>query len=227
MSDLLSCVEHQLADEATCSIIWLHGLGADGHDFAPVIPELKLPSSLKLRFVFPNAPAKAITINSGHVMPAWFDILEPGKERTINASQLLASAAEVHRLIDRELERGIASERIMLAGFSQGGAVCYHAALTYDKPLAGLVILSSWFPTADVIEVHPANSALPVEVHHGTEDPVLPLWMGEYSIDYLEKLGLRARWFTYPMQHSLCQDEVRQVSGFIQATFELISDTSD
>lgn len=217
MSDCLPAVELETSATPGAAVIWLHGLGADGHDFEPIVPELGLGKDLGIRFIFPHAPEKPITINRGYVMRAWFDILEPGKERAVDFGQLLVSAAEVHKLIDREIARGIASENIVLAGFSQGGAVCYQAALTYDKPLAGLLALSTWFPTADSIAMHPANSALPVSVHHGTEDPVLPMWMADNSIGYLNDLGLKPGFQTYPMPHSVCEQEIRNISVFLRS----------
>lgn len=217
MSEVLPCVELESSAGPDSAIIWLHGLGADGHDFEPVVLQLGLPAELALRFVFPHAQEKAITINNGHVMSAWFDILEAGKERAVNAAQLLASVAEVHRLIDREIERGISSERILLAGFSQGGAVALHAALTYDRPLGGLLMLSGWFPTANAIEVHPANAGLVIEIHHGTQDPILPLSMGQNTVTYLETLGLHAKFHTYPMQHQLCAEEIDNIGSFINS----------
>ena len=141
MAELLPCVELNPGSNATASVIWLHGLGANGHDFVPVVPQLELPAELSIRFVFPHAPSIPITINHHYVMPAWFDVLELGKERSFNPHQLLASSAAVHALIDREIERGVAADRILLAGFSQGGAVCFQAGLTYDKPLAGYMAL--------------------------------------------------------------------------------------
>ena len=141
MADYLPCVERNPATDATAAIIWLHGLGADGHDFEPIVPELKLPSSLAIRYIFPHAPSMPVTVNNNMLMPAWYDILEFGEERKLNVPQLLASAIAVHTLIDREIARGIPSDRILLAGFSQGGAVNYQAGLTYDKPLAGMLML--------------------------------------------------------------------------------------
>lgn len=217
MTEYLPAVELNARSEAKASIIWLHGLGADGHDFTPIVPELGLPESPAVRFIFPHAPEKAITINKGYVMRAWFDILEPGKERAIDFGQLLASTAAIHKLIDRETERGIDSQNILLAGFSQGGAVGFQAALTYDKPLAGFLALSTWFPTAESIEVHPANSSLPIAVYHGTEDPVLPLRMAENTLRYLSEMNLTPEYETYPMAHSVCSQEIHDIGAFIRS----------
>ena len=215
--ELLPAIEIESQSNATASVIWLHGLGADGHDFEPIIPELKLPDSMAVRFILPHAPAKPITINGGVVMPAWFDILEHG-ERHIDVAQLLASTAEIHKFIDREVERGIASEQILLVGFSQGGAVCLQAGLTYDKPLAGILGLSTFFPTAEAVVPHPANASLPIQIFHGTLDPLLPEWMAENTIKYLKKLGYTPGYKTYPMPHSVCTEEIADISDWLQKT---------
>ncbi|MEY4640959.1 MAG: hypothetical protein RLZZ227_953 [Pseudomonadota bacterium] len=219
MAELLPCVELLTAPATTpasASIIWLHGLGADGHDFAPIVPELRLPERLAIRFIFPHAPRMPVTVNQGMHMPAWYDIMEFGTERKFNAAQLLVSAAAVHALIDREIERGIAADRILLAGFSQGGAVNYQAGLTYDKPLAGMIALSTYFPTADAIEVHPANAALPILICHGTADNVLPLSMALNSKRHLDALQLAPEFRTYFMAHAVCPEELGHISEFIQ-----------
>jgi len=217
MPNHLPCVELNPAGTADASVIWLHGLGANGHDFETVVPELRLPPELAVRFVFPHAPSIPVTINNGYVMPAWFDVLVLGQERSFNVPQLLAATAAVHALIDREIERGVAADRILLAGFSQGGAVCFQAALTYDKPLAGLMALSTWFPTAEVIEIHPANAGLPILLTHGTADKVLPLQMAINSKSYLEKLGLHPDFRSYDMGHHVSPEEIRDMSVFIQS----------
>ncbi|MDR2214002.1 MAG: carboxylesterase [Pseudomonadales bacterium] len=216
MTDYLPCEELHPQTPASASVIWLHGLGADGNDFVPIIPLLRLPREPAIRFVFPHAPSIAVTANNGHVMPAWFDILEFAEERKFNPVQLLGSAAAVHALIDREIERGIPSERILLAGFSQGGAVNYQAALTYDKPLAGLLALSTYFPTHEAIEVHPANAALPMLLCHGTNDQILPIRLAMNSRRYLERLGLHPQFKSYFMAHEVCGEELEDVASFMQ-----------
>jgi len=213
--ELLPSIEIETGSDVTASVIWLHGLGADGHDFEPIIPELKLPAATAVRFVLPHAPTIPITINGGMVMPAWFDILEHG-ERHINVGQLLASAGAIHQLIDREIERGISSEQILLVGFSQGGAVCLQAGLTYDQPLAGILGLSTFFPTAEAVTPHPANTSLPIQIFHGSEDPLLPEWMAENTIKYLKKLGYAPAYKTYPMLHSVCSEEITDISSWLQ-----------
>ena len=216
--ELLPSVELETGPDVSAAIIWLHGLGADGHDFEPIIPELKLPPEQSTRFILPHAPSRKITINNGMGMPAWFDIFEQG-ERHIDTGQLLLSAAAIHQLIDREIERGIASEQIILVGFSQGGAVCLHAGLTYDKPLAGILGLSTFFPTAEAITPHPANSSLPIQIYHGTQDPVLPEWMAENTIKYLKNLGYNPNYKSYPIPHSVCTEEIADISAWIQNIF--------
>lgn len=217
MTTLLPCEELNPATVATASVIWLHGLGSNGHDFVPIIPQLQLPATLAIRYVFPHAPSIPVTINNGYTMPAWYDLLELGVERRFNAAQLLASAAAVHALIDREVERGIPSDRILLAGFSQGGAVNFQAGLTYDKPLAGMLALSTYFPTADAVVVHPANAGLPILLCHGTEDNVLPMQMAENTSMYLTRLGLHHDFCTYPMAHQVCPEQLIDIADFIQA----------
>ena len=212
---LPDCVEVNSGENPVGSVIWLHGLGADGHDFEPIVPELNLPADLPLRFVFPHAPMRPVTINGGMVMPAWFDVLEHG-ERHIDAGQLLASSAAIHKLIDREIERGIASDQIILVGFSQGGAVCLQAGLTYDQPLGGILGLSTFFPTAEAVSPHPANASLPIQIFHGSQDPMLPEWMAENTIKYLKKLGYHPGYKSYPMPHTVCTEEIADISAWLK-----------
>jgi phospholipase/carboxylesterase len=219
VTDYLPCEELHPQTPATASVIWLHGLGADGRDFVPVIPMLRLPREPAIRFVFPHAPSIPVTANNGYVMPAWFDILAFDEERKFNPAQLLASAAQVHKLIDREIERGIPSDRIMLAGFSQGGAVNFQAALTYDKPLAGLLALSTYFPSHEAIDVHPANAGLPILLCHGSNDQILSVRMAMNSRRYLEQLGFTPDFRTYFMAHEVCGEQLEDISRFIQNHF--------
>lgn len=202
--------------EATASVIWLHGLGADGNDFAGIVPELRLPSTLPVRFVFPHAPSIPVTINNGYVMPAWYDILEMDVHRRVDEAQLLRSAAAVHALIEREVERGVDSSRIVLAGFSQGGAVILHAALTCRLPLAGAMSLSSYFPTADTLTQDPANAELPVLICHGTHDPVVHESLGRRADEALRALGHPTLYHHYRMEHSVCLEEIRDISAWLQ-----------
>lgn len=198
------------------SIIWLHGLGSDGHDFAGIVPELHLPSTMAVRFVLPHAPSIPVTINNGFVMPAWYDIVEIDIGRTVDTEQLIQSAAAVHALIEREIERGIDSSRIILAGFSQGGAVILHAALSCPYPLAGALSLSSYFPTSDTIVPHEANRELPILVCHGTRDPVVNEALGKKAEADLRALGHPTQYRNYPMEHSVCLEQIRDISAWFQ-----------
>ncbi|MEH6652139.1 MAG: carboxylesterase [Motiliproteus sp.] len=213
---LLRTLEIEPNNPATASIIWLHGLGADGHDFAPLVPELGLPQELDVRFIFPHASSIPVTINNSVVMPAWYDILEMGRGRKINELQLRESASAIHALINQELARGIDSQRILLAGFSQGGAVNYEAALTFNKPLGGLLALSTYFATDTTVQPHPANQQLPIQICHGTLDQVVYEDLGKQSMAALNKLGYNPRYQNYPMGHELCQPEIGLISQWIQ-----------
>ncbi len=217
----LACVEIEPKSTADAAVIWLHGLGADGHDFEAVVPELNLPASAAIRFIFPHAPSMPVTINGGLVMPAWYDILEMNIELKHDEQQLLKSADAIRRLIDREIERDIDSRRIIIAGFSQGGAVGYQTALTYPKPLAGLLGLSSYFATSQSIVYNPANDELPIQIFHGTADPVVPESLGQRSYDLLIEKGYQANYKTYLMEHSVCMDEIADISTWLQATLQI------
>lgn len=216
----LSAIEIEPNRPATATVIWLHGLGADGHDFAPIVPELKLPEHLAIRFIFPHAPSIAVTINNGFVMPAWYDILDMSINRKVDQEQLRNSAEAVQALIDREIERGIDSRNILLAGFSQGGAVNYEAALTYDKPLAGLLALSTYFATAETISPHPANQQLSIQIHHGSQDPVVDQSLGRKSFQTLTEMGYQTDYQSYQMEHTVCPEQITHISLWIQQQLE-------
>ncbi|WP_371376523.1 alpha/beta hydrolase [Thalassotalea aquiviva] len=204
---------------ATASVIWLHGLGADGHDFEPIVPELKLAESLPIRFVFPHSPKIPVTINGGMVMPAWYDILDMSIERKVDSEQLVQSAEAVQALIEREIERGIPSDRIIIAGFSQGGAVGYQAALTFHKPLAGLLAMSTYFATKDSIVIAEQNKDLNIAIMHGSQDPVVSPMLGEQAKAELEKLGFTPSYQTYPMPHSVCLEQVLEIGKWLEQRF--------
>jgi len=212
----LPCVEVKPRTPADAAVIWLHGLGADGHDFVPIVPELSLPDSAAIRFVFPHAPSMPVTINNGMVMPAWYDILDMSIEKKLDEDQLLASAEKIRVLIDREIERGIDSSRIVIAGFSQGGAVAYQTALTYPEPLAGLLAMSTYFATCESIVPSQENKGLPIQIYHGTMDPVVPEPLGKIAYGRLKEKGYNANYKTYPMQHGVCAEEVMDVSKWIR-----------
>lgn len=213
MSELLRCVEIEPATEATASVIWLHGLGASGHDFEPIVPELQLPGDLPVRFVFPHAPQIPVTVNGGMVMPAWYDILAMDIDRKVDEAGVLASADAVDALIEREIARGIPSERIIIAGFSQGGAVAYQATLRHPKPLAGLLTLSTYM--AMPVTPSQANAALPVMICHGSMDPVVPEQLGQQAATALTELGYAPQYHSYPMEHMVCLEQIREIGQWL------------
>ncbi len=220
----LPCVEIEPNQQpANASVILLHGIGADGHDFEPLPPELGLPDTAGVRFVFPHAPSRPVTVNAGMQMPSWYDILEMQIDRKVDTQQLRVSSAQVHELIDRERERGVAAERIIVAGFSQGGAVAIEAALTYPETLAGLMVLSSYFATADSIRPSGANDELPVLVCHGTADPVVPHLLGERAARQLEERGHPVTLRTFPMEHGVCPQEIAVIGQWLTRWLNLTS----
>jgi phospholipase/carboxylesterase len=214
--EILPAIEEETRSNPDASVIWLHGLGADGHDFAPIVPELGLPEDLGIRFIFPHAPSIPVTVNNGYVMPAWFDILEMDIDRKVDKAQLLVSAAAINRLLDRELERGIDSRRIILAGFSQGGAVAYQVCLSHPRPLGGLIAMSTYFATSDSIELSDANRSVPIEIQHGTFDPVVPPALGIQAAEFLKDSGYAVTFRTYPMDHSVCPQQISHISQALQ-----------
>ena len=214
--DYLPCEIVETQSDVTAAVIWLHGLGASGHDFVPIVPHLQLPDTLGIRFVFPHAPSIPITINGGMVMPAWYDILAMDMEREIDHLQIMQSSAAIENLIAGEIDKGIPSDRIVLAGFSQGGAVAYQTALSYEKPLAGLMAMSTYFATHKTVEVSEANAGLAIRLFHGTQDPMVPEVMAQQALKALKQLGFEAEYFTYPMQHEVSMEEIVEISRFLQ-----------
>ncbi|KXO07536.1 phospholipase/carboxylesterase family protein [Moritella sp. JT01] len=211
----LPCVEIEPKLPANASVIWLHGLGANGHDFAPIVPMFALPVEHQVRYVFPHAPEIKVTINNGYKMPAWYDILEMTLERKIDMSGLMLSVEQVQNLIQREIDRGIDSARIIVAGFSQGGAVAYQSALTFSQPLAGLMVMSSYFATYKTIEVHKNNLTLPIHVYHGSADPVVAESLGLDAVKYLEALGYEPCYSRYPAEHTVTPQQINDISQHI------------
>jgi phospholipase/carboxylesterase len=217
-SPALDFIEIETGPHPTHSVIWLHGLGADGHDFAPLVPELNIPSSLSVRFVFPHAPVQPVTINGGYQMPAWYDILVPNLVRIEDEKGILASERAIHTLIEHENQRGIPTENIVLAGFSQGCAMTLHIGLRYPKRLAGLIGLSGYLPLADQAAANwqAANQETPLFIAHGTQDPVVALERGLSTRDLLLSHGYHVDWRTYPMQHSVCPQEITDIAAFLK-----------
>ena len=217
MNTLLPRVELESAPQPTAAVIWLHGLGADGHDFAGLVPELDLSNCPPIRFVFPHAPSMPVTVNGGYVMPAWYDILGPDLVSQQDAAGIQASERAIVALIAQEVARGIPAERIVLAGFSQGCAMALHTGLRLPQRLAGIMALSGYLPLADrfTAERHPANAQTPVFMAHGTQDPVVVIARGEASRDALAALGQPVQWHSYPMPHSLHPREISDISAFL------------
>jgi len=199
------------------TVIWMHGLGADGWDFVPLVRELQLPAELALRFVFPHAPMRPVTINNGYVMRAWYDIAMTDIARRPDEAGIRDSQAAVEALIARERERGMPAARIVLAGFSQGGAIALQAGLRHPEALAGIVALSTYLALEESLdrEASAANRATPILMAHGTEDPIVPLALAERSRATLEKHGYRVEWHTWPMPHSVCAEEVEAIARFL------------
>jgi len=219
MSNLLACVEIG-ANDATHSIIWLHGLGADGHDFEPIVAELNLTKSI--RFIFPHAPTRAVTINNGMIMPAWYDIRLAQIDQAQDEEGIKESQQAILALIERETERGVKSENIILAGFSQGGAIALHTALRYEKRLAGIMGLSTYLPLANSVqsEAVEINKNTPIFLAHGKFDPVIPLQLALDTNSSLTHLGYTTQFQQYEMEHSVCPEEIDHISDWINRVFD-------
>jgi phospholipase/carboxylesterase len=218
---LLETVELQTGEAPNASVIWMHGLGADGNDFVPIVAELDLGPAASVRFVFPHAPMQPVTINNGYVMRAWYDVTHgdlEGNSRRPDEQGLRASQAAVELLVRREVERGTPASRIVLAGFSQGGAMALQTGLRYPERLAGIMVLSSYLPLADraAQEASPANAATPVFMAHGTQDPVIACTLGAESHRLLQAMGHPVEWHEYPMPHSVCLDELRDIAAWLR-----------
>jgi phospholipase/carboxylesterase len=198
------------------AVIWLHGLGADGHDFEPIVPELRLPASKPVRFIFPNAPQRPVTINMGMRMPAWYDILQLGGGAEDEAG-IRESQAALEKLIEQQKRQGIPARRIVLAGFSQGGAIVLQTALRHAERLAGVMALSTYLPLRDRLatERHAMNADLPIFMAHGSFDPMLPMLRAEQSRDLLQSMGYAVEWREYPMPHSVCPEEIAHIAQFL------------
>ena len=218
ISPLLSSLEIETGPAPTASVIWLHGLGADGHDFAPVVPELRMPPGTPTRFIFPHAPEIPVTLNVGQVMPAWFDLYSFDFDGPEDEAGLARSQAAIAQLIAREESRGIPSNRIVLAGFSQGGAVAVYTATRHPKPLAGAMLLSTWLPLAQTLaaEASPANSGMPLLIAHGRQDNMVPIAYGQASRDALRLAGYAVEWREYDIAHAVSSDEIDDIGAWLR-----------
>jgi phospholipase/carboxylesterase len=219
MDELLPAIEVETAEMPRFSVIWLHGLGADGSDFEPVVPELGLDDGPGIRFIFPHAPHIPVTCNGGYVMPAWYDIISlDSTARTVDEAGIIQARQAIRRLIARENLRGVPCSRIFLAGFSQGGAIAYTTALTHLEALAGVIALSTYIPTPKLLEEEAtiANHTAPIFAAHGTEDDVVSPELGIRARDFLIHHGYRVEWHEYPMPHTVCLEEIREIGRWLR-----------
>jgi len=216
MRQTLETIEIETGPHPSAAVIWLHGLGADGHDFEPVVPELRLPASKPVRFIFPNAPQRPVTINMGMRMPAWYDILQMGGGAEDEAG-IRESQGAIEKLIALQQQSGIPARKIVLAGFSQGGAIVLQTALRHAERLAGVMALSTYLPLPSKLERerNPINNDLPVFMAHGAFDPMIPMVRAMQSRDAMQALGYPVQWREYPMPHSVCPQEIADIAAFL------------
>lgn len=219
--ELLPAVVIEPSQPATASVIWLHGLGADGHDFEAIVPELGLDDA-PIRFIFPHAPERPVTVNMGYVMRAWYDITAPDLSQGQDETGTRESEQMLQAWIAHETQQGIPANRIILAGFSQGGAIVLHTGLRYPQRLGGIMALSTYLPLADTVadEKHAANAEVPIFMAHGHDDPIIPLAFAAQSRDRLISLGHNVEWHEYPMPHSLCMEEVQAIALWLKEQLE-------
>lgn len=218
----------ETAEQVNFAIIWLHGLGASGDDFVPVVDELKKSAPLGIRFLFPNAPMIPVTVNGGYIMPAWYDILSmSGLSREVDHQGIMDSIGIVQQLVDEQVGQGIPADHIFLAGFSQGGAIAYSAALTLDQRLAGMMALSTYIPEPAWLKINynSIQQGIPVLSMHGTQDPVVSLQLGQQAYQLVQQLGVAAQWFDYPMQHQVCWEQIQQLDNWLSQQLVMIAKT--
>ena len=218
MPDLLESIIINPSSEPKAVVIWLHGLGADGNDFEPIVPELNLPDSFAIKYVFPHAPKIPVTVNGGYVMRAWYDIVATDLGERQDAEGIKRSAVQLNALIEAEIKAGTPAEKIILAGFSQGGAIILQTGLRYPARLGGIMVLSSYVPLAETIseEKHPANQDVPIFYAHGVQDDIIPINFAEQSRDLLEAQGYSVEWNSYPMSHAVIPDEIDAIGVWLQ-----------
>jgi len=210
----------ETAPNPTASVIWLHGLGADGHDFEPIVPQLGLSDALPVRFIFPHAPPIPVTLNGGYIMPAWYDIKQNDLGIEHDSTGIRHSAKGIQMLIEQEEMHGIPSNRIILAGFSQGAAMAMHVGLRQAEPLAGMIVLSGYLLMPEQIDqladqFARTSNTVPLFMAHGVHDPVVPFSLGEHARRTLEPLGYAIQWHSYPMEHNVCPEEIRHIGAWI------------
>ena len=212
---LPECVEVATGSDPVGSVIWLHGLGADGHDFEPIVPELRLPATLQLRFVFPHAPVRPVTINGGMAMRAWYDIVSLDRRGPADKQGIDESSASLEALIEREIGRGVPRERIVVAGFSQGGAVAINTVIRSAQKPAGLIALSTWLALPEMLDTGHIDANFPIFMAHGHFDPMIPMQYGKASADRLVEAGFRTEWHDYPMAHAVCPEEINDIRAWL------------
>jgi phospholipase/carboxylesterase len=220
---MLDCITLEPDSPATACVIWMHGLGADGNDFVPIVPELNLPTGHGVRFVFPNAPTMPVTINGGYVMRAWYDILSAELDKRADESGVRRSQALIEELIADQRSKGIAADRILLAGFSQGGVIALQTGLRHPEKLAGIMALSTYLACADSlgVEASAANRQIPLFMVHGSMDPVIPVALAKLSKARLETHGYKVEWHEYGMPHSVCAEEIDDIAAFLKRVLAL------
>jgi phospholipase/carboxylesterase len=221
-SEQLSTVEIHPESEHKYSVIWLHGLGADGHDFEGLVPDLHLTAKAHIHFIFPEAPIQPVTINGGMSMRSWYDILEMSLDRKVDIGGIYQSASLIEPLIRQEINKGIPSNNILLTGFSQGGVIALHTGLRYPDQLAGIIALSTYLPTVEQLntERSAANNATPIFMAHGIIDPIVAVESGKAAFDKLKSMNYNIKWHDYLMEHSLCAEEIQHISMFINSIFK-------
>lgn len=222
MTDLIPHITVEPAGDAQYAVIWLHGLGASGHDFEPIVPELKLPASLSVRFIFPHAPERAVTINNGMRMPAWYDITGLDFDKRADMESFGSSGELIEAFIEDQIAKGIPAAHILIAGFSQGGALALHTGLRFPQRLAGVMALSTYLATGTTLaeEGSAANRDIPIFYAHGLQDPMIPIGQAMKSRDRLKELGYTLEWHQYMMEHSVCVDEITDISRWLQFCFK-------
>lgn len=199
------------------SVIWLHGLGADGHDFESIVPELNLPNDSGIKFIFPNAPIRPVTINGGMSMRAWYDVKSPNLREIEDTESITESSNLINQYIDTEIEKGIPANKIILAGFSQGGAITLHTGLRYPGTLAGLLALSTYLPVPEQLDKEASkHKDLPIMMAHGIADPIIPVEQGRISCQTLKEHGYSVEWHEYMMQHAVCLEEINTIAAWIK-----------
>ncbi|MGZ5055386.1 MAG: alpha/beta hydrolase [Methylobacter sp.] len=215
----LSTIERQPEAAHRYSVIWLHGLGADGHDFEGLIPKLHLTAEAHIHFIFPNAPIQPVTINGGIAMHSWYDILDMSMDHSVDIHGIYKSAGLIEGLIQQEIDKGIPSTNILLAGFSQGGAIALHAGLRHRHKLAGIIALSTYLPTIDQLKTErsEANNGIPIFMAHGIIDPVVAVESAKATFDKLKTMNYNIEWHDYVMEHNLCVEEIEHISEFMNS----------